>query len=375
MRVLAAGHLGNNANKVTPPLSGKEKRLRRWARRQALRAFTTVKRLRQCGITRRSLEVDLKASEIDSERVGFSGVVTCGSVWACPSCNAKIMATRGAEVSEMVSTWCDHHNGSILLLTLTLQHSKGDRLDHQWGILSKAWTKAVNGAPWKRWKKRLGCPPGAYIRAAEVTDGANGWHSHFHVLLFIENQDNYDQIDAFREFISARWAKCVRSLGGDALESVQDVRTIKSSADPAIAGYLTKAQDSLGLELTHSQGKSERGRLGTKPYWYLIDQIMEGDADAVARWQEVEQASHGKRQMTYGRGLREYLGYTKEKTDEEIAEEAAGDQTLVTFPSHVWDGFAKTDLPPQILNKAQDGIGPLVAFLDEHSIDYQTELV
>ena len=373
MTLIAAGRLGNNANNLTPPSNRREKRALRYARRRLLNGLTTLPRCRKCGRTRRDSRVGVKAAKGPSDRSGFSGLVTCGSVWACTVCNSKIMATRGTEISAGIATWMGLHSGSILLLTLTLQHDQGDRLGPQWDILLKAWTKTASGKVWKKWRERLGAA--GYIRATEVTDGANGWHSHLHVLLFVENQDGYDDIDEFREWLCAKWARSVRSLGGDAKESVQDVRTIKGASDPAIAGYLTKSQDSLGFELTHSQGKSERGRLGTKPYWYLFDKIEEGDADALARWHEFEAGSKGRRQMSWSRGLRDLLGLRKEKTDEEIAEEVAGDSTLVYIPGEAWDDLSahRAWLAPQILDAAEEGIKALCRFLDNHSIPYETE--
>jgi len=36
---------------------------------------------------------------------GFAGLSTCGSVWACGVCNAKIMARRQLEIGAGVEGW------------------------------------------------------------------------------------------------------------------------------------------------------------------------------------------------------------------------------------------------------------------------------
>jgi hypothetical protein len=62
-----------------------------------------------------------------SRTAGYSGLASCGSVWACPQCAAKI-ATRRADDLSKVMRAVDKAGGSAFLLTLTMRHSRGDRL-------------------------------------------------------------------------------------------------------------------------------------------------------------------------------------------------------------------------------------------------------
>ena len=44
----------------------------------------------------------------DGRRAGFGGLVTCGSVWACPVCAAKVATKRAedlAAVLDAVHAW------------------------------------------------------------------------------------------------------------------------------------------------------------------------------------------------------------------------------------------------------------------------------
>ena len=58
-----------------------------------------------------------------------TGLQTCGSIWACPICSYKIRVKRAAEIAVAIA----RHKalgGTVLLLTLTTQHSIGELLDH-----------------------------------------------------------------------------------------------------------------------------------------------------------------------------------------------------------------------------------------------------
>jgi integrase len=67
-------------------------------------------------------------SNTDGTRTaGYSGLASCGSVWACPQCAAKIATRRADELSKVMRA-VDEAGGSAFLLTLTMRHERGDRL-------------------------------------------------------------------------------------------------------------------------------------------------------------------------------------------------------------------------------------------------------
>lgn len=53
----------------------------------------------------------------------------------------------------------------------------------------------------------------------------------------------------------------------------------------------------------------------------LSNALETGEAADVHGWWEWERASHGRRQIAWSKGLREWANLGKEQTDEEIAEE------------------------------------------------------
>lgn len=78
------------------------KRARRWSRRAQLRKITSIGRVRRCGYCNPEAGPTLAVTENgDGTRTaGYGGLATCGSVWVCPQCAAKIVPGRADELSR-----------------------------------------------------------------------------------------------------------------------------------------------------------------------------------------------------------------------------------------------------------------------------------
>src|SRR3954470_19901756 len=137
------GHrrLGNYANRVSPAgqtrdISARRRsnRRKRGQLRRQLRGTTTLSRLQDCGAkTVNGLGGPiLRISGEGEERIaGYAGLVTCGSVWACPCCSAKIAARRAEELSTVMRSVLTA-GGSASLITLTMRHHAGHKLKDLW---------------------------------------------------------------------------------------------------------------------------------------------------------------------------------------------------------------------------------------------------
>jgi hypothetical protein len=347
---------------------------------------TRTKRLCRCGRTLQR-DRDYVAVRHDGKSSGFAGLQTCGSVWICPVCNAKIMSRRALEIGSAVAL--AHRSGfHVAFVTLTMRHYLGQALEMLWGALSYAWNAVTAGKPWGKIKARFGIV--GFLRVVEVTVGRNGWHVHVHALVFLdpakmpEDAPDTPDVVALQEALFTRWSNALQRKGLDApLIKAQDARLLDGPADEALSRYLTKAQDhgtvthrKIGLELTSSQSKKARTQFSTRTPWELLDEWFgDGLADSAELWWEFEKASHKKRQLTWSRGLRELLGLVAEKTDEEIAAEELGSKAhdLVHITKDGWHQVCRRpDLIPMILNTTdRQGLTGLRALLDEHGIDYE----
>lgn len=364
----AGGALENYANNSSP-LS---LRVSRYARRGVLWDVSTLERVRKCGRTRHDAQgVALRRTA--GGVVGFSGVCTCGSVWVCPVCNAKIMARRALEIGGAVAAW-QARGGQCAFVTLTMRHRQGQALGMLWNSLSAAWGAATSGKQWVKDRRRFGLA--GWLRVVEVSQGANGWHVHVHAVLFLGGSSTSLDVLALHARLFGRWSRSLERRGlGAPLAIGQDAHLVTGPADEHLARYFTKSVDGshrLGLELTQTQSKGTRSAFGTASTWALLDAVQElGD---VGPWHEWEHASKGRRQLTWSQGLRELLGLRQERSDEEVAAEEVGsrDDDLVLITAAGWRALCLVpgDLG-ELLDVAQaGGLSAAREYLDARAIEY-----
>lgn len=328
--------LENYANKssLTP-------REARYLARAALWKASRMPRCRKCGRVSRTAtgEVGVRVSD---GHAGFAGLVSCGSVWVCPVCSSKIMARRSLEIGAGVAS-AAAEGLPVAFCTLTMRHTKGDRLGKLWGGLSKGWSRSTSGVKWKRDREAFGVE--GYVRVVEVTHGRNGWHVHVHALIFAHGIGAPGGLDALMEPMWDRWSAGVQSVGLRApLPVGSEWHVIGGDLSGTKLGdYLAKgagAAGALGAELTQTQSKIARGVHSTSSHWSLLnDGPVNGEVGALKLWWEWEKASKGKRQIAWSQGLRDRLGLVlDEKSDEDVAKEEIGseDDTVVFITKLGW---------------------------------------
>src|SRR5262245_17620255 len=79
--------LGKNADTVSD--ARRQAKRRRYEMRTELWKLSTLDRVRKCGRVSR-LPGGQVGARTARERSGYAGLTTCGSVWACPRCAARI---------------------------------------------------------------------------------------------------------------------------------------------------------------------------------------------------------------------------------------------------------------------------------------------
>lgn len=112
----------------------------------------------------------------------MSGVQSCGSIWACPVCAAKVRERRASEIPRAALAHMTA-GGSVYMATLTARHRIGHRLAPLLStVIGGFRQKLISGRAWITERQALGVV--GTIRSTEVTYGGNGWHPHLHVLVF-----------------------------------------------------------------------------------------------------------------------------------------------------------------------------------------------
>jgi Replication protein len=299
--------------------------------RAYLRDFSRLRRVQDCGHA-----LGGAVTVRHGPTGGVSGLTTCGSVWACPVCSAKIAKGRTDEVEAGIRQWVDSDGGSVALLTLTMRHTRGDRLSDLWDAVSRVWRTFVGHRAYRSARKRLGVA--GYLRTTEVVYSEEGWHVHLHVLYFLNGRPSPDASADFGGRLISLWSAAAAHHGYYAHALGQDWKTLSGTAEAleGVAGYLTKATyekrltnaRSLAMETTRGDLKDYRFN-GSRTPWQLLDEtlavlVTDGvlGGDSYRLWSEYEKASKGRRQHTWSRGLRHALQLDEPATDEELAAEA-----------------------------------------------------
>ena len=336
---------------------------------------SNLSRIRHCGssLSKHSGDGNTVSLKYSDGIAGFSGLQSCGSVHACPCCSQKIMASRAQDVQDAVDSWHKLYKGRVIFLTLTMRHNKTQPLDMLLDAGSYGWSKVTSGRGWKKdaelygehlprevktgkhkgetvWDWRIN-----YVRALEVTHSyRNGWHAHFHSLLFVRDGITDDEVAMLGQSIYGRWANALvaKGLTSPSPEHGIDTKLVRRGDSSALGDYFTKNSyvgrikaDKAGFEVAYSAGKGQyidpyTGKVVRKdsrtPFGILADVVALGDADSLDLWHEWEKASQGRRQLTWSNGLRWILSLGVEKSDQEIVEEDLGGTVLMTFDRDEW---------------------------------------
>lgn len=358
----------------------RKRRARRSGRWRALRALWEVSTLDRCRKCRRTSVRDgghvgvRHSAELGA---GFSGLATCGSVWACPLCSARIAAKRAAEVAQAIK-WCEKQGGQAIHVVLTIRHHRGRRLKACWGAIGKGWDRAASGGAWKKDKAAFGVIGWCRVVETTITE-EHGWHVHVHALVLVDRPVSAETAEALGDRMWRRWDAGVRSKGFSSLRRSQSGEDVGVTARPVERGtggagdmgdYFAKAV----YEVTH--GAQTKTGVGRTPFQVLGDIVRSGllstgeltdDVERdLALWAEWEQASAGHQQLTWSNGTKAAAG-VMEKKDEQLAAEDEGEEDLVLLPAETWQALRWT--ADDILDLVEDeGLHGFRSWLDRRGL-------
>lgn len=286
----------------------------------------------------------------------YSGLMICGSVWACPICTAKIQERRRVEIASAVE-YAYKNSMQTAMLTLTFPHYFNDELE----VLIKKQAKALAlfraGKAWTKFKERSGFA--GLIRALELTYGTNGWHPHTHELWLLDS--DFSANDE-REFIVKRWLNCcIKAELVDANNSDQIAAFMQHSVDIKdrcdASDYLAKndAEGHWGVDRELSKAATKAGRAAGLHAFGLLALYKDGDEVAGQKFLEFCKTMKGKRQLFWSHGLKKTVGI-EELTDEEIAEKKEDKADLLgLLTAEQWVLVRNAGLRSKLLDLAELG--------------------
>lgn len=274
--------------------------------------------------------------KMDGSRARLSKVKTCGSVWACPVCAAKVAETRRRELQQAMVKHVAA-GGYAYLLTFTFPHYVGQPLADLMEPFSKARQSFQNCRQWKAVMEKANKV--GVVNSLEVTyGGANGWHPHLHMLVFCDAgafeegpADDAGRLDSHAiEHLRGHWVRLLEKRGlvdgsnrNWAGKYALDVRGGKDAAD-YIAKWGHEEGWGLSSELTSSHAKmGKRDNWGGREHYtpfQLLELARGGDGHAICAFREFVAEFDGRRMLTWSRGLKDHFGINEVDDDEAAAE-------------------------------------------------------
>ncbi|MEV0938721.1 protein rep, partial [Streptomyces phaeochromogenes] len=358
-----------------------ERRGKRFAQRVVLRRISTLPRVQKCGLVTNGNEGNGSAAIVVNEgHASWSGYCSCGSIWACPVCAAKIRLVRADEIARAVAKHMIEDGGTAWMVTLTARHKKYHDLAPVLDAVANGWRRLMSGKAWAGDKKtgllgekdKLGIR--GYIRSLEVTWGhRNGFHPHLHVVVLMNNETTEELA-----YMMGRWWKTWRAwMKKHGYEPTEKHGIVWSKVTtPQEAGeYIAKLQEGRGLGNEIARGDMKSGSLKTLAPFELLEYFrLTGDMDVIPVWRQYEQGTFNRRAITWSRGLRpELLPKEVEKTDEEVVNDKVAGERWAVLPAESLKRMRQTPgLETQLLDAAENGgFAELVNLLTAYHLEFE----
>lgn len=351
-------------NGLRPFRTPQQARAERYALKSVVnRLFPTSKTAKCCRmrIPYRSVSVCVTPS---FNKAHYAGLVRCGSVWLDPVCSSKIGERRRAELSAAVAT-AKAMGWKVYLMTCTVPHGLGDDIGAMLYQMLNAWRKMTDDRKGKELRKLFDLR--GTIRALEVTDGQNGFHPHFHVLLFIGSTFSPESVQA--GFLPLWQDACVKA----GLPCPSDYRGLRVDDGSWAERYVTKW--GLEDEMVRGHTKTSKGDKGMTPWDLLRDILKNRSQRSEERFRLYAEAFKGRRQLYWSNGLKAKLG-VEEVTDEDlVAIEEESAYVLAELTEDQWRAVLATNSEAALLDVAEsnpeDLQNVLVGILAQYKAGFQ----
>lgn len=319
---------------------------------------------------------------LEHNKAFYTGLLACGSVWQCPVCSAKVSERRRVELHSALA--CAKALGwKVHLVNLTVPHGIGDDLSVIRSLQQKALQRMSSGK--NRLKdvfERQGIEFHGYIRAYEITHGKqNGFHPHFHILLFTSQNVTHGQV---QEIYGNAWRKNCVSVGLPE-PSLTHGCVVKggSKASKYVAKFgledeLPNAKKwGFADELTKANTKITK-RKGKTPFGLLRAVLDNDDPDypadyAAGLFRVYAKCMSGARQLYWSNGLRAKLAMSPEMTDEQVAEKITDESAvhLASITPEQWRSIRRAKAESKILDVAEFNELLVMSVVESYHEKYQ----
>lgn len=335
-----------------PHVSPQMARAERFALKAVVNKFMPASRTAKCMRWRVPKQVVQVLKSLEFNKAFYSGLQVCASVWGCPVCSGKITERRRVELVGAVAT-AKGMGWQVMLLTLTVPHGLGDELNAMLDNMMAAWRKTSSDRAGKAVRAMIALE--GTVRALEVTDGSNGFHPHFHVLLFLSSNVTTETVqNAFRPL----WQQACVKAG---LPCPSDAHGVRVDDGSYAAAYASK----WGIESEVTKGHSKKGKQDSMTPWDMLRCYLATKCErSRKRFMIYIEAFTGRRQLYWSNGLKAKLGVS-DLTDEELAHQEEERATLLSeLTDDQWRAVLHTRSESALLDVAENQPDALDAFLE-----------
>lgn len=234
----------------------------------------------KCNVCRISADVPI-VRNAEHRRAYYNNLVHCSSPMLCPVCSPRISSRRSEEIALSVKSWLSDPAHTVYMITLTASHTLSDTLSDFMQKFLKSREIFWAHRSVKDLLREMGSPLGP-LRSFEILWGKNGWHPHFHVLVWGCSGVDLEKISGS---LKRLWLRCLRLTGlSGNIQHGLNVIEARSVQD-----YLTKISLEIGLSM------NKTGRSGGLTPFQLLGKSREGDTMAGKRFQELYWYFHENR--------------------------------------------------------------------------------
>lgn len=275
-------------------------------------------------------------------KANYTNVMRCANAWGCPVCAAIISEHRKCEVKDAMDWW-KKQGGSVLLLTLTVPHYSDTDIKQLKKDLKKAYGKFFKGVRaskdmFERWQIKH------YISCFEITHGINGFHPHYHVLLFVPYSLGKQSLPGIKQDMYKVWKDCCLKSG---LDEPNEKHGLDLQAGNDAANYVAK----WGLEHEMTKGHIKKGKENSRTPFDILRSYSASENEADANLFKLYYfAFKGTRQLNWSKGLKKLVSKAEEKTDQEIVDDTDNvAELLFKLDIEMWHAVRKQKKQGELL--------------------------
>lgn len=350
-------------------------RAERWALKSVVNKLLSGDRVSKCMVLRAPIpNQGLAPIEVHKGhthgKAFYHGLMSCGLPWVCPVCAAKIAERRRGELESAVESAKGNGFG-VHFVTLTIPHGIGDDLHDTLARLSDALKRMSSDNTFRRHKAQCEVEIVGYIRAQEVTYGDNGWHPHYHLLVFTKEATCGSSVIQY--LYSGAWRRACLKAGLPEPHPVYGC-TVQDGAHAA--RYASK----WGIEDEMTKGHTKKAKRHGLTPWGLLRAVLDGGSPeiaaepAAALFRLYAHAFKGRRQLHWSVGLRAILlPEAVELSDQQIVERPEDERAvlLAELSTEQWRSIRRARAEASVLDAAEAG-KPVLEVVLSHIVRRQS---